>query len=116
MLQSVFLSLISTVHFINDGNIPEQQQHQMTMDLLIIKLPTLLRLIRVRRPAVLTGVAGAGHGLLRLVRGGLLPGLLLAGDGGGGRQTQLRRLRGAQRAQVVSAQAGRQGQRVLKYF
>lgn len=88
----------------------------MTIDLLITKLPTLLRLIRVRRPAVLAGVAGAGHGLLRLVRGGLLPGLLLAGDGGGGRQAQLRRLRGAQRAQVVPAQAGRQGQRVLKYF
>ena len=67
-------------------------------------LPTLLSLVRVRRPTVLTGVAGSGHGLLGLV-GGLLPGLLLAGDGG---------LGGTQGGQVVPAQAGGQRQRVLQ--
>lgn len=78
------------------------------------KLPTLLRLFRVWRPAVLAGVAGPGHRLLGLVCGLLpLPGLL-AGDGRGGRQGQLRRLRGTQRAQVLPAQAGGQGQRVLQ--
>ena len=87
------------INILNDGNVPEQQ------DLTHIKLPTLLSLVRVWRPAVLAGVAGAGHGLLGLV-GALLPGLLLAGDGRGGRQGKVGRLCGTQGAQVVSAKAG----------
>ena len=101
-----------------DGNGPEQQQDWYVTTKLTnfqIKLPTLLSLVRVRRPAVLAGVAGAGHRLLRLVRG-LLPGLLLAGDRRRRRQGQVGRLRGTQGAQVVPAQAGRQRQGVLQIF
>ena len=76
-----------------------------------IKLPTLLSLVRVRRPAVLAGVAGTGHRLLGLVRA-LLPGLLL--DRRRGRQGQVGRLSGTQGAQVFPAQAGRQRQGVLQ--
>ena len=100
----------------NDGNGPEQQPccgDLTNLTNIHIRLPTLLSLVRVWRPAVLAGVAGAGHGLLGLV-GALLPGLLLAGDRRGGRQGKVGRLCGTQGAQVVSAQAGRQGQRVLE--
>ena len=62
----------------------------------IMLLPTLLGLIRVRRPGLLTRVAGPGHGLLLL--------LLEAGQG---------RLGGAEGGQLVPAQVGGQRQRVL---
>ena len=76
-----------------------------------IKLPTLLSLVRIRRPAVLAGVAGTGHRLLGLVRA-LLPGLLL--DRRRGRQGQVGRLSGTQGAQVFPPQTGRQRQGVLQ--